>query len=81
LDRRLAWIHPDQAKARKAIPVPLNAEAVAVIAKQLGKHVTHVFSYQGSRTLTLTGIDPGSLTQIDPPKAWAGRRIGGSAAS
>lgn len=48
LKRRLAWIHPDQAKARKAIPVPLNAEAVAVIAKQLGKHATHVFSYRGS---------------------------------
>jgi len=49
LDRRLAWIHPDQAKARTAIPVPLNAEAVAVVAKQSGKHATHVFSYQGGR--------------------------------
>ncbi len=45
--RRLAWIHPDQAKARKAIPVPLNAEAVALIGKQVGKHPTHVFSYRG----------------------------------
>ena len=45
--RRLAWIHPDQAKARKAIPVPLNAEAVALISKQVGKHLTHVFSYRG----------------------------------
>lgn len=24
--RRVAWIHPDQAKARKTIPVPLGAE-------------------------------------------------------
>jgi integrase len=47
LVRRLAWIHPDQAKARKAIPVPLNADAVALIRQQLGKHPTHVFSYQG----------------------------------
>jgi integrase len=47
LARPLAWIHPDQAKARKAIPVPLNAEAVALISKQVGKHLTHVFSYQG----------------------------------
>ena len=45
--RRLAWIHPDQAKARKAIPVPLNAEAIALVTKQVGKHVTHVFSYRG----------------------------------
>src|SRR5207249_7358958 len=36
-----------QAKARKAIPVPLNAEAVALISKQRGKHATHVFSFRG----------------------------------
>jgi hypothetical protein len=34
LQRRTAWIHPDQAKARKAIPVPLNAEAVLVLRRQ-----------------------------------------------
>ena len=32
----LAWVHPDQAKARKAIPVPLNAEAVALV-QQAGR--------------------------------------------
>lgn len=47
LDRRLAVIHPDEAKARKAIPVPLNAEALAVLQKQLGKHLVYVFTYQG----------------------------------
>ena len=47
LVRRLAWIHPDQAKARKAIAVPLNAEAVVMIQKQIGKHATHVFSFKG----------------------------------
>jgi integrase len=47
LARRLVWIHPDQAKARKAIPVPLNAEAVALLSKQIGEHQTHVFSYCG----------------------------------
>ncbi|MBL8445822.1 MAG: tyrosine-type recombinase/integrase [Zoogloeaceae bacterium] len=46
LVRRVAWIHPDQAKARRAIPVPLNNEAVALIRKQLGRHQTHVFSYR-----------------------------------
>jgi len=51
LARRLAWIHPDQAKARKAIAVPLNAEAVVLIRKQIGKHPTHVFTYKG-RTIT-----------------------------
>lgn len=49
LSRRVAWIHPDQAKARKAIPVPLNAEAVLNIRKQLGKNITYVFTYNGKK--------------------------------
>ena len=47
LVRRLAWVHADQAKARKALPVPLNAEAVVLTRKWLGKHPTHVFSFRG----------------------------------
>lgn len=47
LARRTAWIHPDQAKARKAIAVPLSTAAVIVIREQLGKHATHVFSFRG----------------------------------
>lgn len=56
--RRLAWIHPDQAKARKAIAVPLNADAVAIIRRWLGKHPTHVFSFRGK-----------PITQVST-KAW-----------
>ena len=58
LVRRMAWIHPDQAKARKAIPVPLSAVAVLTMRKQLGKHHTHVFSYKGN-----------TITQVNT-KAW-----------
>ena len=58
LGRKQAWIHPDQAKARKAIAVPLNAEALAMISKQLGKHESHVFSYRGK-----------PITQVST-KAW-----------
>lgn len=47
LARRTAWIHPDQAKARKAIAVPLSAAAVVLLREQIGKHATHVFSYRG----------------------------------
>lgn len=47
LENRQAWIHADQAKARKPISVPLSSAAVAVIQQQLGTHKTHVFSYQG----------------------------------
>lgn len=47
LARRVAWIHADQAKARKAIPVSLNAEAILLLRKLEGKHRTHVFSFRG----------------------------------
>jgi integrase len=58
LTRRTAWIHPDQAKVRKAIAVPLSADAVIVLRDQMGKHLTHVFSYQGK-----------PVTQVNT-KAW-----------
>ena len=38
---------PTKRRRGKAIPVPLNAEAVVADRKQLGKHPTHVFSYPG----------------------------------
>lgn len=47
LVRKTAWVHPDQAKMRKAIAVPLSAAAVIVIREQMGKHPTHVFTYHG----------------------------------
>ena len=47
LARRTAWIHPDQAKARRAIAVPLSAAAVIVIREQIGKHQKYVFSFRG----------------------------------
>jgi integrase len=48
LERRIAWIHPDQAKARKAIAVPLSTTAVTILREQLKKkHPTHVFAYRG----------------------------------
>lgn len=50
LVRRTAWIHPDQAKARKAIAVPLSA-AVIVIREQIGKHPMNVFTYQGKSVI------------------------------
>jgi len=54
LVRRMAWIHPDQAKARKAIPVPLSTVAVLTLRKQIGKHHTHVFTYKGN---TITQVN------------------------
>jgi integrase len=47
LVRRCAWIHPDQAKARRAIAVPLSPSAVEIVRSQFGKCQSHVFSYRG----------------------------------
>ena len=47
LDRRCAWIHADQAKARTAIPVPLNDHALQALREQIGKHGVRVFTYKG----------------------------------
>ena len=47
LNRKLAWVHPDEAKARKAIAVPLNGEAISILQKQIGKHRDYVFTFKG----------------------------------
>lgn len=47
LVRRVAWIHPDQSKTKKAYAIPLNDEAVTVIRKQIGRHQVRVFTYRG----------------------------------
>ena len=47
LIRKHALIHPDQSKTKKAIPVPLNSQAIAIIEKQKGSHPTSVFTYFG----------------------------------
>jgi integrase len=59
-ERKLAWIHPDQAKARKAIAVPLNRPALEIVHRRQGMHPTHVFSFRG-----------GPITQVST-KAWYG---------
>jgi integrase len=42
-----AWIHPDEAKMKKAIPVPLTDDAIAVLKSRLGQHPQYVFTYKG----------------------------------
>jgi integrase len=43
MQRRLAWIHGDQAKAGKDISVPLNDDAMQVLLEQRGRHKRWVF--------------------------------------
>ena len=47
MDRRTAWVHPDQSKSRKAIAIPLNDDAIRILENWLGRHVLNVFIYQG----------------------------------
>lgn len=47
LRRRVAWIHADQAKSRKAIPVPLSDDAIRILNRQRGKNERWVFPYHG----------------------------------
>lgn len=49
LKRCVAWIHADQAKARKPIAVPLNAEAMQVLRAELEKHPRWVFVFKNKR--------------------------------
>jgi integrase len=49
LDRRLVWVHPDEAKAGKGIATPLTEEAVDVVRRQLGKHPEFVFTFRGKQ--------------------------------
>jgi integrase len=66
LKRRVAWIHGDQAKAGKPIHVTLNATALEVLTRQIGKHQTRVFTYKGN-----------PVSQVNT-KAWYGalKRVG-----
>jgi integrase len=46
LERRVAWFHHDQTKNKKALSVPLNAEAILVLRRHCGKHPRYVFTYR-----------------------------------
>ncbi len=56
LARRCAWIHANEAKAGKAISVPLNSEAMEVLRRQLGKHSVRVFTFKGNPVSKAGGL-------------------------
>jgi len=56
LSRRCAWIHADEAKAGKAISVPLNDGALEVLRRQQGKHKTNVFTFRGKPVQKAGGL-------------------------
>ena len=40
-----ALVHPDESKTGRAIPVPLNQDAIDILLKQKGRHPIYVFTY------------------------------------
>ena len=52
--KKLAWIHPDQAKARKAIGVPLSSVAITVLRRRFGQSIKYVFTYEGHPVTDVT---------------------------
>lgn len=47
LEQRHAWIDGWQSKNRRPISVPLNGAAIAVLQRQIGKHLERVFTFRG----------------------------------
>ena len=45
LERRHTLVNPNDSKTGKAIPVPLNQDAMDILLKQKGKHPVFVFTY------------------------------------
>ena len=50
MQRKVAWIHPEQSKSNQAIGVALNDTACRVLKKQIGNHHKWVFVYKESST-------------------------------
>lgn len=73
LERCMAWIHPDQAKAEKAIGVPLSNEAVVILRGQIGKHSIWIFPYNGkpvTQTATKAWRDAVKISGIASRFRW-----------
>lgn len=47
LPRRMAWITPENSKSEKAVPLPLNDRAIAVLQRCAGANREFVFTYEG----------------------------------
>lgn len=54
LRRRGAWYHPDQMKGGKPLWCHFNADAIAVLKEQIGKHKRWVFPYRGAPVKDIT---------------------------
>ncbi|WP_229259985.1 tyrosine-type recombinase/integrase [Duganella aquatilis] len=54
MQRCVAWVHPDQSKTRKAIAVPLNLDAMRVLALCKGRHPVYPFASPGHMCVSIS---------------------------
>jgi len=54
LDRKIAWIWPDEAKAAEPIAIPLNDDAIAVLKSRIGTNARYIFTYHNAPILNAT---------------------------
>ena len=51
----VAWIHADEAKAERAIGVPLNTDAALELQRWVGEHPERVFTFKGKPVAKVGG--------------------------
>lgn len=71
MQRKVAWIHPDQSKSGKAIGVALNDTACKILREQIGNHHKWVFVHL-SATKRSDGTSTAAVRKlrIDSNTAW-----------
>lgn len=71
MNRRVAWINPENAKAGKAIGVALNDTACKVLRDQIGKHQRYVFVHTRPGFCPDGSVKaPGRKMRVDDSRAW-----------
>lgn len=69
--RKVAWVHPDEAKGGDAIGIPLSDDALQILKEQTGLHEKYVFVYRKSDKPDEDGeIEPGKPVTKTSTKAW-----------
>ncbi|WGM00949.1 site-specific integrase [Arsenophonus nasoniae] len=71
MQRKVAWIHPENAKAGRAIGVALNDTACKVLRDQIGRHNRYVFVHTKAKHKAGGGKTPEvRKLRVDDNSAW-----------
>ncbi len=71
MQRKVAWIHPENAKAGKAIGVALNDMSCKVLREQIGRHSRYVFVHTSAwHRADGTKTDEVRKMRVDDNTAW-----------